>query len=39
MLLLEYTYGPLAGMNPGLLGLEDCEGPFANLKTKQMIAE
>ena len=39
MLLLKDLYGPFQGMNPGLVALEDCEGLFADLKTRKMVAE
>ena len=31
-------YAPFQGLNPGMMGLEDCESLFANLKAKKMIA-
>ena len=39
MLLLKDCYGPFEGMNPGLVGLGDCESLFTHLRTKKMIAE
>ena len=39
MLLLEDSYGPFGGVNPGAVGLEDCGSLFTHLKTKKMIAE
>ena len=34
MSMLRGFYGHFAGSNPGLIGLEDCESPFAHLKSK-----
>ena len=39
MLLLKGYYAPSGGMNPGAVGLEDCECPFTRLKTTEMITE
>ena len=39
MTLLRDYYGPFAGVNPGLVGLADCESLFTHLNTKKMIAE
>ena len=39
VLLLQEFYGPSGDMNPGLVGLEDCESLSAQLKTKRMVTE
>ena len=36
---LRFFYAPFEGLNPGMIGSEDCESPFAHLKTKKMLAE
>ena len=35
---LRDIYAPPQGLNPGMMGLEDCESLFANLNPKKMIA-
>ena len=37
--LLQDRYGPFAGMNPGMAGLEACECWSTYLKTNKTIAE
>ena len=39
MLLLKDFYGPSGGINPGVVGMGDCESLFTHLKTKKMAAE
>ena len=39
MLLLEDFRGPFGRINPGEVGLEDCESLFTHLKTKKMAAD
>ena len=39
MLLLEDFRGPFGRVNPGEVGLGNCESLFTHLKTKKMIAE
>ena len=39
VLLLEDPYGPVNGMNPGVVRLEDCESLSTQLKTKKTVAE
>ena len=39
MLVGKDVYGPFAGINPGLAGVEDCESLFTHTKTKEVVAE
>ena len=39
MTLIREFYAPPAGLPPGMVGLEDCESLFNNLRTKKMITE
>ena len=39
MSLLRDFYGPSEGLNPGMVGLEDCESLFTYVNTERMIAE
>ena len=39
MSFLRDFYGPFGGLNPGMVGLEDCEGLFTYVKTERMIDE
>ena len=38
-LLLKDFCGSFEAVNPGLVGLEDCESLFTHLKTQEMVAE
>ena len=39
MLLLKGRFGPFEGVNPGKVGLEDCEGLRTHFKTVERIVE
>ena len=36
---LTDSFGPFVGLDPGAVGLEDCESLFTHLKTKKRVAE
>ena len=38
-LLLKDCFSPFAGLNQGVVGLEDCGSLVSHLKTKRMIAK
>ena len=39
VMLSKDCFGPFAGLDPRMVGLEDCEGLFTRLQTQKMIAD